>query len=90
MIRNDGEAAVDLSDWSLRDESTRHRFEFPSVRLNPDERVRVRTGCGENELDDDPIELFWCDPEAPVWNNGGDTAFLLDLNGGTADYFRSN
>lgn len=87
-IRNQGDGAVSLAGWGLRDESTRHRYDFVDVDLQPGERARVYTGCGDDDLDDDPIELYWCDPEPPVWNNSGDTAFLLDPNGGTASYFR--
>ncbi|MGI9607000.1 MAG: lamin tail domain-containing protein [Acidimicrobiales bacterium] len=89
VIRNDGDTAVDLRGWALRDESTRHRFEFPAVTLGPGDEARIRTGCGDDALDESPAELFWCDPEPPVWNNSGDTAFLLDENGNIADHLRS-
>ena len=87
LIENDGDVDVSLAGWKLRDESTRHRMEFPNVLLPAGASVRVRTGCGDNVLDDDPIEVFWCDPEPPVWNNDGDTAFLLDPNGAIADSY---
>ena len=84
-IENRGESETSLADWSLRDESTRHRFDFPDVTISPGQRIRIFTGCGENALDRDPGEIFWCDPEPPVWNNDGDTAFLLDPNGTFVD-----
>jgi micrococcal nuclease len=90
IFENVGDADADLSGWSLRDESTRHRYEFPDITVAPGQLVRVRTGCGSDEIGDDRIELFWCDPEPPVWNNGGDTAFLLDFNGSIADYMESS
>ncbi len=87
VIENVGDNAVDLSEWAIRDESTRHRHTFSSIEIAPGEQVRLRTGCGNNDLGSDPMEVFWCDPEPPVWNNGGDTAFLLDPNGAIADNF---
>ena len=90
IFENVGDTEASLSGWSLRDESTRHRYEFPDVTVAPGQRVRVRTGCGSDDVGSDRIELFWCDPEPPVWNNGGDTAFLLDFNGSIADYMESS
>jgi micrococcal nuclease len=87
LIENAGDGVVSLARWTLRDESTRHRMEFPDVMVPAGATVRVRTGCGDNALTDDPIEIFWCDPEPPVWNNDGDTAFLLDPNGAIADSY---
>lgn len=87
VIENAGDSSVDLADWAIRDESTRHRHTFASLQLSPGDQVLLRTGCGDDDLGSEPIELFWCDPEPPVWNNGGDTAFLLDPNGGIADNF---
>lgn len=84
-IENLGDAPASLADWSLRDESTRHRYDFPTTTLQPGQRVRIFTGCGTDTPTQDPGELFWCSPEPPVWNNGGDTAFLLDANGSIVD-----
>ncbi len=85
LIENTGSDPADLSGWSLRDESTRHRYDFPTFSLNAGSQARIRTGCGQDDFDSDPAELFWCNPEPPVWNNSGDTAFLLDSNGAIAD-----
>ena len=87
LIENAGDGDVSLARWTLRDESTRHRMEFPHVMVPAGATVRVKTGCGDNALTHDPIEIFWCDPEPPVWNNDGDTAFLLDPNGAIADSY---
>ena len=89
VIENAGEDDVDLEGWAIRDESTRHRFSFPRLILEPGQRARLRSGCGENDVGADPVDLFWCDPEPPIWNNGGDTAFLLDSAGNTVDFLRS-
>ncbi len=88
VIENQGEA-VSLEGWALRDESTRHRYTFPAVDVAAGATVQVHTGCGENVTAGTSLELFWCDPEPPVWNNGGDTAFLLDPNGAIADSYNT-
>ena len=80
-IANVGTTATDMTDWSIRDESTRHRFFFPDgYILDGEATVRVFSGCG----DDDPTSLYWCDGD-PVWNNNGDTAFLVDPEGRFVD-----
>lgn len=82
VVQNSGEELLDLSGWMIRDESSRHRFVFPTgVALAPGAELRVVTACGRNS----EALVFWCSPE-PVWNNSGDTAFLLDADGRFADY----
>ena len=82
-IENDGDVDVDLTGWVLRDESSSHRFVFSDgFRLEPGNRVRVFSGCG----DPSQSEQFFCDG-SPVWSNGGDTAYLLDSSGNVADRF---
>ena len=71
-VANDGSQAVNLSDWTLRDESTQNRYRFPeSFFLESGGEVLVHSGCGS----DTTTDLFWC-AEDPVWSNGGDTAIL--------------
>ena len=80
-IVNDGDVDAVLSDWSIRDESTRHRYFFPDgFVLRAGTTVRIFSGCGDDRAD----ELYWCDGD-PVWNNGGDTGFLVDPEGRFAD-----
>lgn len=80
-LANEGSTPVDLGGWRLRDESTRHRYEFaPGTVLEPGAVLRVRSGCGEDTVD----VVYWCDGD-PVWNNGGDTALLQDPNGNVVD-----
>lgn len=70
--------AADLSGFVLKDESASHRFTFPDgFVLGQGASVRVFTGCGSNS----ETNLYWCNPGSAVWNNSGDTAFLLDTNG---------
>ena len=77
-LSNDGEGAVDLSGWMLRDESSRHRYEFPEgTWLGSRESVTVTSG--------DP---GWTPGGSPVWNNGGDMVIVLDPSGRIVDHLR--
>ncbi|HSK06685.1 MAG TPA: lamin tail domain-containing protein [Acidimicrobiia bacterium] len=77
-IGNDGAVPVDLTGWEIRDESAGNRYRFPiGFTLAPDETVTVRSGCG----DDFGTDLFWCSVGVAIWNNDGDTVFLIDSNG---------
>ena len=83
-IVNAGLTDVAMRGWVLKDESSRHRYPFPDTFvLAPQATVRVRTGCGT----DDDETLHWCNG-SPVWNNAGDTAFLLDSNGSIVSFYR--
>jgi hypothetical protein len=76
-IRNGGPLGVDMTGWVLRDESSSHRFDFPAgFVLAAGGTIQVHTGCGT----DSSTSLYWCNSGA-VWNNDGDTAFILDHNG---------
>ncbi len=75
---NPGESALDLTGWSVKDESATHRYHFPDgFVIEPGATVRLHTGCG----DDDASSLFWCNQGSAVWNNSGDTVFVVDPNG---------
>lgn len=77
-IDNDGSDDVDLTGWSVRDESSTNRYRFPDgFVLATGGSVTLRTGCGTDDADD----LYWCRSGSAVWNNDGDTAFLLDPAG---------
>ncbi|MEM7286766.1 MAG: lamin tail domain-containing protein [Actinomycetota bacterium] len=80
-IENAGSEVVDLAGWTLRDESTSNRFTFESGALAPGDRLRLRTGCGE----DTATDVHWCSP-AGVWSNRGETVLLLAPSGAIADY----
>lgn len=87
-IRNTGVVAIDLTGWGIRDESTRHRFTFPDgFGLEAGASTRIGSGCEWNDGDDrndgEP-DLFWCASD-PVWNNTGDTAYLVEGSGRFVD-----
>lgn len=77
-ILNGDETAVDLTGWVLKDESASHRYTFPNgFTLQPGATAFVYTGCGQ----DSATALYWCESGSAVWNNSGDTGFLLDPSG---------
>lgn len=76
-IENTGLDLVDLGGFTLRDESSANRFEFPAISLEPGERIEIlSTECKPIR----PPGVTWC-TEQPIWNNDGDTALLLDRVG---------
>ena len=79
-IGNTGDAPLDLSGWGVKDESASHRYTFPDgTTVAPGATLRLLTGCGEDTAD----VRHWCAGGSAVWNNDGDTAFLLDPDGRT-------
>lgn len=81
-ITNAGTSLVDLTGWSLADESASHRYAFPTgFTLAAGATVTVYTACGT----DTAGFLYWCEQGSAVWNNDGDTAFLRDPNGNIVD-----
>ena len=73
-----GSEAVDMTGWVLRDESASKRFAFPNgFVIEPNQPVTIHSGCGTASASD----LYWCVSGSAVWNNNGDTAFLLDPAG---------
>ncbi|MBK6970300.1 MAG: lamin tail domain-containing protein [Candidatus Microthrix sp.] len=82
---NTGHSTIDLTGWGLKDESASHRYGFPDrFELPAGAAVRVASGCGTDRAD----HLHWCMSNSAVWNNSGDTAFLLDPNGNIFDTYR--
>jgi micrococcal nuclease len=78
---NAADGSVDLSGWLVKDESASHRYTFPSdFQMASGAIVRLHTGCGDDTQD----TLFWCNTGSAVWNNGGDTVFLIDPSGNIA------
>ena len=82
-ILNTGAEPIGLEGFMLRDESSVNRFGFPAMTVAPGNEVTITRGCGTSE----GATLGWC-TDQPVWNNGGDAAFLLDGAGRIVAFFR--
>ena len=81
-ITNESDGRADLTGWVLKDESASHRYRFSDgFGLDSGATVTVRTGCGTDTVTD----VHWCTSGSAVWNNSGDTAFLLDAAGNIVD-----
>lgn len=80
-IQNFGEAAVDMTGWTLNDEADT-TYTFPTFTLAAGSAVRVWVKPGT----DDGANLYWGRGSA-VWNNSaaGDTAFLRTETGTLID-----
>ncbi len=77
-IANQGTIDLELTGWTVRDESSSHRYAFPDgFTLAAGTSVRILSGCGE----DSTGQLHWCERGSAVWNNNGDTAFVRDPAG---------
>jgi micrococcal nuclease len=82
VIANTGAAPVDLTGWVVKDESASHRYPFPAgFTLLAGETATIHTGCGTDETTDNGTDLFWCFTSSAIWNNDGDTVFVLDPSG---------
>lgn len=81
-IRNTGPTGIDLTGWLMRDNSSSHRYPFPDgFVIGPTAVVTIHTGCGP----DSSTDLHWCQSGSMIWNNSGDTAFLIDPAGNIHD-----
>jgi micrococcal nuclease len=81
-VANRGERPVDLTGWGVQDESSSHRFAFPcGFSLPPGATVRIHSGEGRATATD----LYWGASGSAIWNNDGDTVFLVDPAGNIHD-----
>lgn len=73
--------SCDLTNWTVKDESSRNPYVFPSFVLDNGTTVTLYTGCGTNTK----AQLYWCSSGYScnaIWNNeGGDTLYLRNSNG---------
>lgn len=77
-LTNMGSKPIDLSGWMVRDGSSSNRYRFPDgFEIAPGAPVRLYTGAGT----DTPDSLYWGNTGSAVWNNDGDTAYLIDPAG---------
>jgi Lamin Tail Domain len=78
-IRNDDSYAIQLANWTLRDDAN-HVYTFPSFVIFPDQVCRIYTNENHPE---------WCGfsymSELPIWDNSGDCAHLHDFLFNTVD-----
>jgi len=82
-IANSEPVSVDLSGWTLRDESTANRFTIPAgTAIESGANLTISSGCEASAG-----VIAWC-ADGPVWNNGGDSAFLLDTAGRIVSFYR--
>ena len=72
-IKNATGQSVDMTDWTLRDENKNIYFFPDNFTLSNGRTVQVWTKWGINSSTD----LYW-DSNEPVWNDGGDCAYLRD------------
>ena len=76
-VRNGGSASADLTGWSIHDQGAPHTYRFPAgYTLSPGASVTIRSGGPPG-----PGELAWTGQN--VWNNDGDTAYLVNAGGDT-------
>ena len=74
-ISNGGPATVDLTGWSIHDDGSIHTYRFTAgFTLVPTATATVRSGGPPG-----PGQLAWT--TRSVWNNDGDTAYLVDAAG---------
>jgi hypothetical protein len=74
-VVNRGDEEVDLTGWTIRDESSRHRFRVPDGTFL----------AGGARLSVSSAHVGWDPGDSPVWNNDGDLAMLLDRWGRVVD-----
>ena len=77
-IRNAGSNLVDMTGWGIRDESSSNRYSFPvGYVIAAGETITIYSGCGDNF----GSFLYWCSVGSAVWNNDGDSVFIVDPSG---------
>ena len=82
VVRNVSDGPARLDGFALRDSSSSNRFRFPNGWTLPGgAEVAIHSGSGRDDQD----SLYW-ESDLPIWNNGGDEAFLLDPFGNIIAY----
>ena len=75
-VANGADIPADLTGWSIHDQGPNFTYRFPAgYTLAPGASVTVRSGGPAG-----PGELAWT--SRSVWNNTGDTAYLVNAGGG--------
>ena len=79
-LKNKCSYSIDLSSWTIKDETASHLYTIPSFTFQGDSTFTLFTGTGTNTNS----ALYWGRTSgnyAAIWNNNGDTLFLRDSNG---------
>jgi len=81
VFKNSCPYSCNLRWWTVKDESSRDPYVFPTFILESEANVTLYTGCGTNTN----TQLYWCSGGYScnaIWNNkGGDTLYLRNSNG---------
>lgn len=81
QIVNQSYTSVDVSGWTVRDETGRHRLELPSgTAIAAGGILQITTACGTNTGG----LLHWCSDSA-IWSTGGNTIILQDQLGNVVE-----
>ena len=78
-IKNTNSSSKNLQNWTLRDDSG-NIYTFPSYSLGSGSTVKVWSKAGSNSGNN----LYWGSTQ-PIWNNGGDCAYLRDSDHDISD-----
>ncbi|WP_267643489.1 lamin tail domain-containing protein [Haloarchaeobius amylolyticus] len=78
VFSNDGDAAVDMSGWTVTDAAGNSYTVPDGFTLEAGASVTLHTGSGE----DTDTDLYW-GSGSPIWNNDGDTVIVQTDNGET-------
>lgn len=80
VLRNACDYSIDITMWTIKDETASHVYYFPAFIIGSGDSFTLYTGVGTNTNS----KLYWGRQEgdyAAIWNNKGDTLFLLDNDG---------
>jgi len=80
IFKNSCPYPCNLTAWTVKDESSRDPYVFPTFILESGAMVTLYTGCGTNTAN----SLYWCSSGYScnaIWNNKGDTLYLRNSKG---------
>lgn len=80
IFKNTCPYSCNLTGWTVKDESSRDLYVFPTFILEGGAMVTLYTGCGTNTA----TNLYWCSSGHScnaIWNNKGDTLYLRNSKG---------
>jgi hypothetical protein len=80
VIKNTSAKKRTLTHFRVVDPNDGQRYTFPTTTLKSGHTVTLHTGHGNNR----PGQRYW-NRDAPVWNNDGDTAWLVNPQGKKID-----